>query len=620
MSADLRQLMRDLADQAPVDGDRIALADRSYASGRRRRTIRRVRVTAVSSLVLVAALFAGLFAGSSPLASRYGTSSATHVSGYPHHIGQQLPVLDLPSKRGPIAGLLSNGGGWWAVSPNGHRWNLSGAGGTGGALPAVSADGRLIGYPNARGRYTIHDLVTGDFTDLTTLDSSQSSDNRLQQISLQAHGVFSADDRYLAMSGNSGDTIVIDVHSGKVTSIPRIGVEFVAGWVGDQVVTASGTDATLTSVVDGSARSVQLSLSAPLLDTDQDSYAVSPGGVLTLLSGGRSGVQMVTRVNLRTGAQLGSQEPVPSADEVCGFTAGRDVYYGHTDAATGAATVAGIDDAGTVTTRTTIDPALEPICGIWATEAFDGTARTSRRLDRLTGWLMSDWPWIAWPAGILGGLALLIWRVRASLRSSARDFPDRAAARQPWPRRAKVALVGAGLAVVALVVGLLIPFVFVPLSAGNLLPVQPAIWWTAVDQSAARPGDWQGDPASVVPFRLGEQQGFLVLVANPTGQDQQIQPTDPEELSLAVATTAGTSSQARSLVYRPSATIPAHQSRWVRQLIRSDLCWEKGGSTAVPAVTLQVRIGWVTRTEVLPLQPQMKLTATTTIAPPGANC
>lgn len=619
MSADLRLLLRALADEAPPLPDRLALADRSYAAGRRRRRIRHLELTGGTAIVLVLTVFAALFAGSSPLAAQYGTSSATHVSGYPSHIGRQLPVLDLPAKPGPIAGLLSNGDEWWAVSPNGHRWTVPGAT-TNGVLPALSGDGRFIGYGNSRGGYTIHDLVGGKVTQISTIDTRQDDRQTLEQVWLQVRGVFSADDRYVAMSASSGATVVIDVRSGAISSTARVGEQWFAGWVGDSVVTASATDAELRSAVGDSVRKLGLRVSPSLPDTDQSSYAVSRDGTLTLLSGGDAELQQVSRVDLSTGAQVGSRQRVPSAVTLCSFSVGRDVYYNHTDPATQALSVVAVDNAGETSTRTTIDGALKASCGIWATDAFDGAARTPQRLDRFGGWLMSDWPWIAWPLGVLGSLVFVSWRVRVYGRQYALDFPDRVSARRPLPRRTKVALVASLLATLSLGFGLLIPYVLLPLHAGDLAPVQPAIWWTAADQSAARPGSSQGDPARQVPLRLGEQQGLLVLVINPTGRDQKVLSSDPGEFSLAVSTTSGSVAQARSLVYRPSGTVPAHQSRWVRLLIRSDECWEKGGGVPLPGVTLPVRIGWLTRNEVIPLIPQMEFVAKTTYAPPGANC
>ncbi|MDX6227617.1 MAG: hypothetical protein QOI76_1007, partial [Frankiales bacterium] len=106
MSTDLRVLMRSLAEEAPALDNRIALADEAFSAGRQRRRIRRLEITGATAVVVLCALFATLFVGAKPLAAQYGTSGGTRVSGYPTHIGRQWPVLDLPAKPGPIAGVL----------------------------------------------------------------------------------------------------------------------------------------------------------------------------------------------------------------------------------------------------------------------------------------------------------------------------------------------------------------------------------------------------------------------------------------------------------------------------------------------------------------------------------
>jgi hypothetical protein len=78
---------------------------------------------------------------------------------------------------------------------------------------------------------------------------------------------------------------------------------------------------------------------------------------------------------------------------------------------------------------------------------------------------------------------------------------------------------------------------------------------------------------------------------------------------LTISTTSGSAAQARSLTYRSSGQVPAHQARWVRLLGRTHPCsgTDKGGASGTPTLSLHVRIGWISRTEVVAASPLMVL-------------
>jgi hypothetical protein len=253
MSTDLRALMRSLAEDAPAIDNRIALADKAFSAGRRRRRVRHTLVSAASAVVALLLLSTTLFVGPSPLAAQYGTSSGTRVSGHPSHIGQQWPILDMPSKPGPIAGVLFGATATWAVSASGHRWRI--ADDHGGDSTAVSPDGRLISYlVDNEGPLRIRDLVTGRVTNISGIGGNPgSSSQRFGLPGLSSPlGSFSADDRYLAFTafdatqgGGGTSTVVVDVTKAAVIgATPE--QRTIAGWSADRVV-ASAVDVQLES-------------------------------------------------------------------------------------------------------------------------------------------------------------------------------------------------------------------------------------------------------------------------------------------------------------------------------------------------------------------------------------
>jgi hypothetical protein len=173
---------------------------------------------------------------------------------------------------------------------------------------------------------------------------------------------------------------------------------------------------------------------------------------------------------------------------------------------------------------------------------------------------------------------------------------------------------------------LLTPFVFIPWGTGDMTTSQSALWWSPTDQAQATAGAVEGQPASRVPFRPGQPQGFVVLIENHTGYDQKVsdpEGTDPPSalgVGMSVSTSSGTAAQARSLAYRPSGTIPAHQSRWVKMVPYSPNCVSPGGSSSAPALRLKVTIGWTTRLVWIPFHPTMQVTQPAKAAPGEKSC
>jgi hypothetical protein len=602
MSTDLRALMRSLADDAPPVDDRLGLADRTYKAGRHRRVVRHAVVSTTSAVALLLMLSTALFVGPAPLAAQYGRSSGTVVSGYPKEIGPQWPVLDLPKKPGPIAALLPSDTGYWAVSATGHRWTVPGAGG-GGIYPALSPDGRWIAYlDGSHGRFVLRDLVSGRVRTVPGIGEDENDDPLPFWIPPETPLVFSADDRYLAFTAVRGGVVVVDVAAAKVVATPpRVGGEWVAGWSGDRLVTASSTTAGLMSV-SGHRTDVTLHPTTPLTSISQDSAAVAPDGTLVFLGRNSSGRQVVTRFALPSGQQRGAPSPVPSTDIVSPFTVSDRVYFGHRDPATGGSSLLAVDVAGRASTAVRVNPQVTDRDGIWAGQALSGKARARPRLDRLSAWVLGHGTWVGWCVALFLLTLVVAWQVRVVARQ--RDPRSRDTARH---RRRLRWLVG-GLAAVALAGAVLTRYVFVPIGVGSLSADQSPMWWSQVDQAAARPGSSEGDPTSVVPERPGQQQWYVFRVQNHTGHDQTIEPGPGPGLSeIDVSTVDGTPAEARSLTYRSSGQIPAHGARWVRVLIQTQSCSGKDKDiTSVDSVlTFHVRIGWTTRSETVDLTPAM---------------
>lgn len=124
-----------------------------------------------------------------------------------------------------------------------------------------------------------------------------------------------------------------------------------------------------------------------------------------------------------------------------------------------------------------------------------------------------------------------------------------------------------------------------------------------------------------VPLRPGKVQGFAVFVYNSsdmtqviTGSADPISPGAPVSPQIGVSTT-GTIRQigeSHAVSYRAGGPIPPHSYRWVRVLWRSAHCYlnAAGGSQGTADLRLRVRVGWITRTEDVPLPAEYAVAAT----------
>lgn len=145
-------------------------------------------------------------------------------------------------------------------------------------------------------------------------------------------------------------------------------------------------------------------------------------------------------------------------------------------------------------------------------------------------------------------------------------------------------------------------------------PVQSggaSAWWYARD--AAHAVDTQADGAvqSTAPIRSGQRQGFVITIYNPSNWTQTVlgpaanflSPGGPD-VQMGVAGSLNIDRggfDGLRLTYALPGSIPPHQTRALRVLWTSTTCLMKGGSQGIDQLILRVRVGWLTRTEVIQL-------------------
>jgi len=173
---------------------------------------------------------------------------------------------------------------------------------------------------------------------------------------------------------------------------------------------------------------------------------------------------------------------------------------------------------------------------------------------------------------------------------------------------------GAIIAVVAVVASELIAAETAPaLTAGGA-----EAWWYAQDRARAVDTSADGADQSTVPIRSGHWQGFVIDLFNDSDQTQTVLgPAYGNGLPSAFVGAGppvgiiGISTPNREIdhgggVYTGvkfvlPGVIPPHQLRAMRVLWFSNTCLQGRGEEGNDVIALRVRVGWITRTEIISL-------------------
>ncbi len=146
------------------------------------------------------------------------------------------------------------------------------------------------------------------------------------------------------------------------------------------------------------------------------------------------------------------------------------------------------------------------------------------------------------------------------------------------------------------------------LTIGNLQPGPSSGWWYGQDANRAVITTANGAAQTTVPIRDAQRQGFWFSIYNPTDWTQTV---------VAPAPLQGTGFQDPQVavsVFNPTVekggltpggrftlpgSIPPHQYRLVRLRWISTFCLAPGQQVGLPSLTLNVHVGWFTRTETI---------------------
>jgi hypothetical protein len=151
-------------------------------------------------------------------------------------------------------------------------------------------------------------------------------------------------------------------------------------------------------------------------------------------------------------------------------------------------------------------------------------------------------------------------------------------------------------------------------TAGVLQAGAESGWWYRQDGARQVFTSADGAEQDTVPIRFGQRQGLFFILYNPSDWTQTVLGPggrgwqSPGSLFAQFSVSApgpghgGYPGDAYSVRYSSlPGDIPPHQWRALRVLWTSSSCLDKGAATGLDQLVLRVRIGWDTRTEVIPL-------------------
>ena len=194
-----------------------------------------------------------------------------------------------------------------------------------------------------------------------------------------------------------------------------------------------------------------------------------------------------------------------------------------------------------------------------------------------------------------------------------------AAARRAW---AKVTRSRRRVKLLALLVLLLVAtgatYLVLFLSAPLIQADGSAGWWYRQDYIHEVDTSADGAQQTTVPVRSGQRQGFSIGIENPSNFTETIlgrpqgpnAPWDspnggfgPAQIGVSVPNREiDTGGFIRDVAFTLPGSIPPHQIRMLRITWISAICLEgKGSASIIDTLYLRVRVGWFTRTDVIPL-------------------
>jgi hypothetical protein len=415
--SELRDPLDDLLAEIPAHV--VPDARAAWAAGARRRVRR--RLGAVAAVLVLVALAGALVAGL-PRAVHVTPADGDDggVDGYPARIEKPWFVRDLPDRPGPLAAVFESDADWYAVSARGTVWRVPQGGAVDSFPPALSADGRMIGYLTGSTTFVLRDLVTGEETSFpqVTDNAETRADEGDYWVASQAPAHWSPDGTRLLVRGGAwadGSTIsqyVLGV-DGSVTEVASTRGQ-PAGWLDDDRLAWIGTRAgrleLTTTDAQGAVesrtpvdvRARRVSQWAGALSPDRSRLAVvvpnSTGSLVTVSTGDGAVVR---------------RDHVGASDRCSPAWAGDEPAFVQADGATNLDTTYGL-------ALMTIDPAFDATCLLVATDALAG-ARHQGLPERLLGDGWASWHWRGLVAGtvaaalaVAAGAVLLVRRRRLS--------------------------------------------------------------------------------------------------------------------------------------------------------------------------------------------------------------
>lgn len=431
----LSALLDDLADSAAPPPSR---SDLLWRRGRRRRAARRVQtgVLLAAAVGVLALLLPSAGVEVPVVTPARGEQTGARIDSRPEQIGPQWLIPDLPDRPGPMVALLSavdvsetatESDGWYAVRPDGLRYRLPEVGHEIDAYPALSDDGRLLGYlEGPEGPFVVRDLVTGEVTAFGDVGRDVLPRPRRHAVSGQSPSSFSPDGRHLLLAGGVG--VLLDLEAGTIrptgrgpASTERPGLP--AGWSADDRIVWLDADVDQAT---GDARRVQVITTdldgkvvgttalrpdrGPLGRVDQWSGLARPGRDLLLLVDGDGDGDLTSdglrRFSPTTGAESASVVDLPEVATACGPAWAVEPVVPVTS---GEPPLQALTALHTTSERgrawTTVDASIGGRCLLWAA---DGVAAPGQEPPPLLGPARSVL--VLRPRPVLaGGLVLVVW-------------------------------------------------------------------------------------------------------------------------------------------------------------------------------------------------------------------